>query len=50
MLAALQDCCLPLLAVKHLENHEELVEQFNKEITADFQQVLHITCACYGQV
>lgn len=40
MFAALQDCCRPLIAAKHLADNLTLLEQFNNEMTTDFHQVM----------
>lgn len=39
MVAALQDCFLPLQAVQHMESAGELVTQFEEEISAGLRQV-----------
>ena len=50
MFAALQDCCRPLIATKHLADHLTLLDQFNDEMTKDFQQVICMLTCAYQQV
>lgn len=39
MFAALQDCFMPLTATKHVENSEQLLDQFHEEMCGYFRQV-----------
>ncbi|KAF6036065.1 KIAA1033 [Bugula neritina] len=40
MFSALQDCFLPLMSTRHVDDHTELLDKFNEEICADFHQSL----------
>jgi len=39
MFSALQDCFVSLKATKHLDNPQTLLDQYNKEIMQELQQV-----------